>query len=266
MKRKRTTLILTLLILGLACGGIFVLSNLFDRQVNDYPKNFLSDFDSYETGHYTINPMKILASLKRGETDVFTPELATPVAPVFNTAISWHQSDYFGIANAVYLRVWKETSDNWSLLGMVFQMTCRNNPDGFELGDIHFFKSITINDKKQFTTREVLITPRYGDLSWGGGATFPQPIFGWKSIDLAKLKITAEDALRIAENNGGQAFRLSKQNGCNISLILEPVAYDGWNVEYGGNDGLSSFNIQVDSDTGKVISSKTFIPTAKPSP
>jgi hypothetical protein len=257
MKKNRTTTIFALLIIIIAiCSVIYVsISNSFEDQINRYPKNFLSDFDSYDTGRYKIDPETILASLDRGETGVFALELATPVAPVFDTTISWHQSDYLKITNAVYQLVWKETFDSWSLLGMVFETTCRDNPNGFESGDIHFFKAVKVNGETQYTTREVLITPLNGDLSWGGGANFPHPIFGWKSIDLSRLKITAEDALRIAEDNGGKSFCLSKQNGCSLSLILEPLAYDGWSVEYEyvGNNGLSFFNIHIDPYTGKVI-------------
>ncbi len=269
MKRKRTALIFVLLILiigALCCGAIYVWSNSLNYNPHDYPRNGLSDFDPEHTGYYKINPETILASLSRGETDVFIPEPATPSAPVFNSTISWHQSDYLKITNAVFQSVWKETFDSWSLLSMVFKIACQDNPDGFESGDIHFFKA---DGESDYTTREVLITPQYGDVSWGGGglgSDFSRPSSGWKSIDVSRLKITADDALKIADDNGGKSFRSAKENQCRIAMILQLESDAGWGVIYVGYDGSSNFNIEIDPYTGKVISSKTFIPTAKPLP
>ena len=167
MKRKRTALIIALLILIIAalCYGAFQLwVDSLSWNPHDYPRNGLSDFGD-DTGYYKINPETILASLGRGETDAFAPEPATPSAPIFNSTISWHQSDYLNITNAMFQSVWKETFNNWSLLSTVFYTTCRDNLDGFESGDIHFFKAIS---KSNYTTREVLITPQDEDVSWGG--------------------------------------------------------------------------------------------------
>ncbi len=269
MKRKRTALILAFLILiiGTICfGAIYVWSNsLNDYNPHDYPRNGLSDFDPAHTGYYKIDPDTILASLDRGETDVFAPEPATPPAPIFNSTISWHQSDYLKITNAAFQSVWKETFASWSLLSMVFDTSCRDDPDGFESGDIHFFKA----DETNYTTREVLITPQDEDVSWGGGGLgsgFSRPSSGWKSIDLIGLKITADDALEIADDHGGKSFRLAKKNQCSLIAALNMDAYDSWQVEYFGNDGLSHFKIAIDPYTGNVISSKTFLPTPQRSP
>ena len=167
MKRKRTALIIALLILIIAalCYGAFQLwVDSLSWNPHDYPRNGLSDFGD-DTGYYKINPETILASLGRGETDAFAPEPATPSAPIFNSTISWHQSDYLNITNAVFQSVWKETFNSWSLLNMEFDTTCRDNPNGFEDSDIHFFKA---DGESNYTTREVLITPQDEDVSWGG--------------------------------------------------------------------------------------------------
>ena len=259
MKRNRKVIIITFLIVGLLCFGI---SYLYGNSLNYgpflYPKNGLADFYPDHIGYYKINPETIIASLDRGEINVFAPESATPAAPIFDTSFSWHQSDYLKITNAVFQAVWNETINSWSLWNMIFDTTCQDNPGGFESGDIHFFKA---DGESDYTTREVLITPQYGNVSWGGGMYFQRPRSGWKSIDLNRLTVTADDALRIAEENGGKSFRLTKQNQCSISLILNIDAYDGWRVTYQGNDDLSIFKVQIDPYTGKVITSKTFIAT-----
>lgn len=269
MKIKRTTLILVLVILiisTLFSGAIYVWSNSLNYNPHEYPRNGLSDFYPDYIGYYKINPETILASLDRGETTVFTPEVATPSAPVLNATVSWHQSDYLNIVNTVFQFTWKEKFDSWSLLSMVFDTTCRDNPNGFESADIHFFKT---KDESNYTTREVIVTPQYEYISWGGGgegADFPRPSPGWVSIDLSRLKITADDALSMAEEGGGKSFRLAQANQCHIFMILGSDAGTGWDIEYEGNDGYSNFVIHIDPYTGKVISSRTFIPTSKPTP
>jgi len=57
-------------------------------------------------------------------------------------------------------------------------------------------------------------------VEWGGETNLPHPIFGQKGFDLSKFKISADDALRIAEENGGAKFRSDYNNECNIQLYL----------------------------------------------
>ncbi len=269
MKRKRMVLILILviLIMGLlGYLGMYERSNSLNYNPGEYPKNGLSDFDPEHTGYYKMDPETILTSLDHGEAEVFSPEPVTPSIPIFASVISWRQSDYLKIANAVFQSTWKETFKSWSLLSMIFNTTCRDDPEGFASGDLHFFRP---EGKSDYTTREVIIEPQYGDVSWGGGGVgsdFPRPSSGWKSIDLSRLKITADDALRIAELNGGKSFRSAQVNQCNIFMILSIDGYGNWWIEYDGNSGYSNFVIRVDPFTGKVISSKTFISTEKPTP
>ena len=256
-KNNKGVLFFILLIAGILCLGIisvYSVSNVYNPNV--YPKNGLSDFEPENIGYYKINPETILASLNRGESNIFAPEIATLSAPMRNITFSWYQLDYLLITNALFQSVWKESFNSWSLLSMVFETTCQDNPDGFESGDIHFFKE---SGEKNYTTREIIITPQYENVSWGGEREFPRPNSAWKSIDLGQLKISAEDALRIAEDNGGRSFRLDAKNKCNIGMILNMDAYDGWKVDYQGYDGLSNFVIQIDPYTGKVISSKKSI-------
>lgn len=253
-KNNWKILFFVLLFIGLLIYGLIIVYSIVnDYNPNAHPKNGLSDFEPENIGYYKINPETILTSLDRGETNLFSPQIATSSAPMVKATISWRQSDYLLITNAVFQSVWKETFNSWSLLSMVFETTCHDNPDGFESGDIHFFKE---SDEENYTTREVIITPQHENISWGGNREFPRLNSAWKSIDLIQLKITAEDALRIAEDNGGRSFRLDAKNKCNIGMILNMNAYDDWNVGYQGYDGLSNFLIQIDPYTGKVISSK----------
>lgn len=190
----------------------------FIEQVRRYPTG-LSDFRE-KTGNYKIDPATILTSLGNEEAVVFFPEVVTPEAPEIKSPISWQQSDHLEVANELHKFLWKEPMGEWNLYYMNFNTTCSDNPSGFGLGDFYLFKTKFTYGTLGYTTRELLISPQFGNVTWGDGANFPYPLLGWKSIKLDKIKITAEEALRIAEENGGRKARLAVNNECTIQVRL----------------------------------------------
>jgi len=71
----------------------------------------------------------------------------------------------------------------------------------------------------------------------------------WESVDLSKVKISADEALRIAEKDGGQEKRVAIDNACDISVGISrnTIVYDGWMVNY----SPSIFFDKIDPVTGK---------------
>ncbi|MGA7194273.1 MAG: hypothetical protein WBW94_11645 [Anaerolineales bacterium] len=252
-KNKRIIAIAVLLIFtSILCGVIYIVYISSDPFIEErrYP-DCLTCY--HDMGGYEINPETILESLNRGETNVFMPELATPEAPIYEGSLAWHQSDYLKIAGALDQFVWKDNLKDWSLYGVDFYADCQNNPNGFTLGDFIFFKSVFYDGEITYTAREIQITPQYRDVAWGGGTAFPRPILGWDSVNLSNFKFNADDALLIAEENGGKEARVSVQNMCRV--IVGISGYTGWEVYYDGNNGSPSFlfKIQIDPYTGKAI-------------
>lgn len=209
-----------------------------------------------ETGLFKINPETILASVDQGETDIFLPD-SRPIderlnGPILYTKpILWRQSDHLKIARALSQYVWKDNLDNWKLFDMIFLIDCQDNLNGLPRGDFSYFKTTFEKGKIVDTWREVEIAPAYLWVAWGDGAKFAHPIFGRKSIDLSRLKVTAEDALKIAEEQGGREARLRAQNQCDIYLSLAPEGLrKGWWVSYNTSE---NFEIRIDPYTGEVI-------------
>jgi hypothetical protein len=75
----------------------------------------------------------------------------------------------------------------------------------------------------------------------------------WRTLDLAQLKIPAEQALQIAETWGGHLERWKVEDRCDISGILIAGEKDNdWRIRYYPQDiGGLLFEIQVDEQTGK---------------
>ncbi len=248
IKRKWIILIVALLVI---VGIIYVYDPI--AGTSGWPSGLSSYFS--DTGLYRINSGTILTSLEKGGADVFLPDprslddrLNGPI--LYNEPIEWSQSDNLKIVRALNNFVWNDNLDDWNLFTMTFNVACRDNFNGLSGGIFKYFKTTFEKGRIAYTWREIEINPEYAYVAWGGDAEFAHPLLGWKSIDLSRLKVTAEEAIKIAENNGGREARLKVQNQCDIYLLLMPERYKGWWVNYGYSSG---FEIQIDPYTGEVI-------------
>jgi hypothetical protein len=211
-------------------------------------------FDQY----YTIEPMSLMDSLKNGNMTAFSPVSEEPeLLPVDQQlAVDWLQADYFYIANTLYDSVLGETLQDWQLNSMDFRLGCSKIRNGFQNGRFEFFKVIKDKENESRISRFIDIDPRGNFVHVKEWKYYPK-LVDWEIIDMAHLKISADLALQIAENNGGEERRQSIGDACNISLVLSPspASDKGWVVIYTRNDdGTSFFRIQIDPITGKIRS------------
>jgi hypothetical protein len=195
--------------------------------------------------------------LDNGNTNVFFSELRKDDELVwtgpalYKKSVQWNQSNFFTVTTALNEFVWNDKLDNWSVYRMIFNLYCQDDPKGFDDSTVTFFQPILINGRMRYATRDFLIFPSYLGVEWRGGAYYPRSLLGWKRIDLNKLKVHAEDALKIAEENGGKEVRLNSNNKCSISLLLYGE-FKGWQVNYSLVNG-SRFDVTIDPFTGKII-------------
>lgn len=207
----------------------------------------------YKTGSYKINTNTILESIDRKQTPVFLPD--TTVFPNLNAnrKFAWTQSDYEKVASALFEFVWKESlNGNWSIHKMFFDANCED-PVGFERASFVYYQLIFQQQELKYEARAVDISPIDGNVSWGSDTVFPRPILGANVIDFDKLKITADEALSIAEENGGKSGRESVQDKCDLYLL-----FDGdWKVVYAsGANGLSILEVTIDPHTRRITTSR----------
>jgi len=240
---------------GLSIYGLYVLLNNIARydQVEIYPN--MSAYLRAPT-YYEMDTDTILTSLNRRQTDVFTLITSTPEAevytvPVLEKPIGWHQSDYMKVANALFEFQWHEPLDGWKLYLMSFETRCSDNISGFDGGTFYYFITIVgEHGGKDNIGRQMLIMPQYGQVIVGGNSNYPYKRPGWKSIDLNKVVVTADDTLKIAEKNGGREARLSVQNKCYIQSTLSEDFL--WQVLiFKDSEGIA-FEIHIDPYTGQV--------------
>jgi len=238
MNRK----ILFAILLILLCLSVLGLVGQFFLHANDY-QNPLR-FSSYSRiGYYEIHPETIIDKLNQEEFDVFTlssEDVFSHDEPYY-PEIHWSQSDYLKIVNAVSQEIWHEPLDlrNWDILSLSLQQDCVDNPQGFYDFDIVYFKNSESGYwDRQYQTRHVEVIAWKGFVLWGEGDFTDAILPGWGSANLNNFKITADDALFIAESHGGSKMRQEADKPCWISVWFNnysPVigyTKNDWIVDY----------------------------------
>jgi hypothetical protein len=220
--------------------------------------NILGQIDQYpgpgsydEIRYYTFEPGTLLLSLERNETDVFKP-ISKPIDDnIFPSgSFQWRQIDYLRVAEALYFSATANTLEDWKIYKMSFDRNCGDDPTGFDSAKITYFKE---DGSSSYVAQAMYIYPLAKEVDWGKGNTrFPRPLFGWKSIDIKRLKVTAEGALQVAEMNGGKDARLAVGNKCRISLLLPSNISNGdWDVFYNTDGTRTIFQVIINPYSGK---------------
>lgn len=196
---------------------------------------------------YSFDPNTILTALDQSDGTIFQ-HLSDYQAPVFPSGtFPWRQQDYLKIANALNKFVMEDSLEGWSVYNLHSFRDCSDNPVGFDNFIITYFKI----DGDRYIARAIDIWSLSKDAAIGGDMSFPRPFLigwsNWPSLDLKGLKVTAAEALQIAEAQGGKTFRGTVNNQCDISVSLG----DSWHISYTPNGSGSSFQISIDLYSGE---------------
>jgi hypothetical protein len=226
---------------------------------DDIPEpNLLSRYPENRTGYFQYNPETIFASLDQGKTDLLTPLLVESPndVDVRYDNIEWTQSDFLQVANALSQQVWNEPLDlkDWSVYFILFEGNCDDQFGRFNNFEITYYKRIKTAWETEYIARHIGLIPWKGMAEWAGDGDFSTPFFfGWRRIPLSKFIITADDAVRIAEENGGKAAHLYNEKCRAFVDVLEDIdSTQGvvWYVDYSNIE--NSFSVFINPFTGKV--------------
>jgi hypothetical protein len=244
MPKKIILVILALLLMIFLCyqGALSFLRWLFEEEVSYGGPDL-----------YTIDWDTILQDLKAGKTDVFVLQEDYPDIR-YGEPVEWSSEDYFFIAKVFHEWTSGETLDNWQLNGLLFSWDCEIFDKGPQNAYIRYIKVEKVRERKSRFLSEVRINPRDKDFFGGQTEHYPRKN-RWKVIDTTKA-ITVDEALNIAERNGGSQFRESLNHECNITVSYFPdssLSYDGWDVHYFDDIwGDKGYTIHIDPMTGEV--------------
>jgi hypothetical protein len=202
------------------------------------------------SGMYTFDPDTIFETLEQGEIDVFTPYFESPdETELYYDTITWSQSDYLTVANTLSQKIWGKSlkSTNWNIESVYFAQDCNDNPKGFNRFYIVYYEDLGVaNWKRNYTTRLIDLEPWRGLAYWGEDAIFSSSLLSrWKNIGLEDFAISADDALQMAEEHGGN--ETEKSHCSTISVSMYQHDNEVWDVNY----SAANFGMYIDANSGK---------------
>lgn len=276
MKGKITPqIVTTVVVISILVGAISFVKYL------DYRRNwYIPEYPTEELDNvvfYLIDPNNILESLDRGETDVFAAisfdSDDTAVLEWPASSFAFDHNDLMKVVHALHQFVWDESLEDWQLIRASFLMDqCQDIAGGFDYASMLYYKRKSDTSDDKYIVHGLKVDLRNGEVS-AGERSFDYT-GKWKGLELDKVAINSADhALSIAENEGGEKVRLAVQENCNridIFLAHERFEYDilsrpfnrydyGWDITYWADDGSSLiFEIVIEPLTGKyrVVESK----------
>jgi hypothetical protein len=236
MKKRSLLWLLLLLIVPLLLFGNYVTVFLVDGVFHEPGVDATLRFGSLNVIKYSmIDPATILTSINQGNQSIFNFKSGFPPddSPLV-TSVEWKQVDYVNLATSIFQVTWNESINDWKLYEMGYDTEC-DNLDGFYNGEFLYY--LETSDNKQYSARGIRMEPKYGYVWWGGDTYYRRPLFGWKAINLKAMTVTAEEALRRAEESGGMEARQS-WGDCYISVVMWPEVFgrDDWWVRYWDNN------------------------------
>jgi hypothetical protein len=202
-------------------------------------------------GFYSINPDTILEDFSQGKTDVFTPQEDLPDEKS-REYVQWKLADYDLIAQVLHELAWEEPLEEWKMSLISFDWDCEYIDKGPQGAHFRYFKVEKLRERKSRFVSELFVNPLENMVNVSMWEHYPR-LCCWDVIDLAKLGVSADEALDIAEKNGGAEARAAVGNICQIHVVLNPASprYGGWNVRYSYLGTIDQYII--DPKTGEVV-------------
>jgi len=169
--------------------------------------------------------------------------------PVF-TDLAWQQEDYFFLIDLFMKHILHENRADWRIVGISSAHLC-SDPDGLSDLTITIQKRVlSANDNYRIETL-VNILPQSGIIRLRKLEYAPDE-GGDRTIRWDDIKIPAEQALLIADENGGSVVRQALNAQCRIVIGLKAgIQGNDWWIYYEPLNQPSVFEIAVDERTGK---------------
>lgn len=204
--------------------------------------------------YYLFNPDTILTDLAQGKKNLFIekdenfdPPLSEPLK-----VVQWSQEDYFQIARAVHEFFWNETADDWKLSLLDFAMDCQYINQGPQKAAFGLYKFTNPIFRNSGIEEFIAIVPATNSI-WRSNKRLGLTTMPSTAIDSSRLKVTANDAFRIAEDHGGERTRHYVENRCQVSASLAPSGlFKDWSVVYRNNNLDEIFTLLINPYTGTI--------------
>lgn len=194
--------------------------------------------DSTSIGEFYFDPKTIITNLNAGETNVF---FLSPVAFEVQNNILYSYDEYLQITDEIFSQVWEDKATNWLIRSHSLKTNCEFSGKGFYQGFFNYFRGEVVNSEQKRIERFVIINPGEGTIRWGiiirsGNLDY------WNENNFTQINVSADEALNIAEINGGKSIRLEIDNDCYLDMsLIQHALYEGWWINYQQYTGKNYF-------------------------
>lgn len=170
--------------------------------------------------------------------------------------VDWSMGDYLRVRDLFVKQIIHDTSTKWTPSRYDFKLRCNQAMIGLQTGNIEAFVAHTDSRVHYRTERNISIFPQYGRLLYTENQYENQYLsdpFKATPIDTSRLRLTADEALHIAERNGGSAIRAEVDDKCIIEVTMLGWRGLSWEITYSFLEGdRKDYKVNVDGETGEV--------------
>lgn len=168
----------------------------------------------------------------------------SPEAVTQESSLNWSE-EYFKLLTRKFFEfeLGNDVS-TWQLNSISYLTNCEKIETGFESSSQTYFKIVNENGKKIRIRRNIYINLEKKTITVIEGYFHPVAV-KWRTIDFSKIVYSADDILRLTEENGGRDLREEIKNDCEISISYSPNPGEipRWNISY---NGRRSENAKID--------------------
>lgn len=167
---------------------------------------------SYQSFYYSFNSQTILDTIDVGQGLQLEAWKIPPTPPPSPASVNWSQDDFYRVALAL---VPPDLASRTYLYGAQFWIDCQHVEQGITRMS---FDMSTHLDRQHSQIRSdlgIIVNAREGWASVSRDDKSPG-VFSYKPSDFPRMKVSAAQALRLAEDLAGSAYRQKVGNQCDI--------------------------------------------------
>lgn len=197
---------------------------------------------------YAFDPYTVSNNIVHEKENLFTQIVGTSIIRTPNkyNPVRWTEDNYYEIARAAHKEVWDEDIDIWNLRHMLFNLDCSQILEGPQFGWFIFTRIEKITEKEHLIEHNIYIDPIAGTIHLVEKKYSPNLITNIPVVSNERI-VSVRDALKIAEESGGDDIRDELEDKCEIAIELFGNS-DDWRISYVVSRDV--FVVEVDLLTG----------------
>lgn len=169
--------------------------------------------------------------------------------------VTWSQREFESVRVSFLEQVLRDVPERWEMGQMRFRLNCRHVGVGLQEGSLLMFRNVGDWRMRARVERQLGIFPKSRIVTYWEVHEAAPDLQPWVAIEMKKVKVSADQALQIAERTGGSAKRAEVKDDCRIWIEMNGWEGNTWRVSYTyllSPTRSEDFVVIVDAETGNV--------------